>query len=273
MFALLLTVSTASSFCQTLTYKWSSDTLFLKPESVVYDQKRKIAYVSNVNGEFLARDGNGFISKIRPDGKTDVLKWVSGLDNPQGMGLYKNKLYVADIDRVVKINVDKAEIEKIFKINGAVFLNDVSIDKNGDVYVSDCRTNKIHSIIDDKIETWLEDPLLAVPNGLFAQDKNLFILNMKNGIVYAADKTTRKLSEFCTGIKDCDGMVSDGKDGFFISGAWQGSVYHVDATGEKKLVLDLAEEKVITADIEYIAHKKLLLIPTLDKKIIAYQWD
>jgi len=270
---LMLIVSAFNSFCQSLTYQWATDTLFLKPESAVYDQKRGIVYVSNVNGEFLAKDGNGFISTLKPDGKPDVVKWFSGLDNPQGMGLYKDKLYVADIDKVVEINVDKAKIEKVFQVEGAVFLNDVSIDKNGDVYVSDCRTNKIHRIVDDKIETWLADSLLSVPNGLLAVGEKLFILNMNNGVVYAADKTTRELSEFCTGIKDCDGIVSDGKDGYFVSGAWQGSIYHLDSKGEKKLILDLGTEKIITADIEFIAKEKLLLIPTLDKKVIAYKWD
>lgn len=273
LLSFLLTTCTLNGFCQTLTHKWSTDSLFLKPESAVYDQKRKIVYVSNVNGEFLAKDGNGFISRLKTNGKIDVLKWVTGLDNPQGLGLYKNKLYVADIDKVVKIDVDKGKIEKTFAINGAVFLNDVSIDKNGDVYVSDCRTNKIHRITGDKLETWLADSLLSIPNGLLAIDNNVFILNMKNGIVYVADKTLGTLSEFSTGIKDCDGIVSDGKGGYFVSGAWQGTIYHLDSAGEKKLILDLGKEQIITADIEFIPREKLLLIPTLAKTVIAYQWD
>jgi sugar lactone lactonase YvrE len=273
LLTLLLMTNALGSFCQSLVHKWSTDTLFLKPESAVYDEKREIIYISNVHGEFLARDGNGFISTIKPNGEIDVLKWVSGLDNPQGMGLHKGRLYVADIDRVVRIDVGKAKIEKIFKIDGAIFLNDISIDKNGDVYVSDCRTNKIHRIVNDQIETWLTDPLLSIPNGLLCHDDKVFILNMKNGIVYVADKSTRKLTEFCTGIKDCDGIVSDGKDGYFVSGAWQGTIYHLDSKGAKKHVLDLGKQKIITADIAYIARKKQLIIPTLDKTVMSYRWD
>lgn len=270
---LLFTTVTFTSYCQSLNYQWSTDTLFLKPESAAYDHKRSIAYISNVNGEFLARDGNGFVSRIKLNGEIEELKWVRGLDNPQGLGLYKNSLYVADIDKVVKIDVMKGEIEKVLKIDGAVFLNDVSIDKNGDVYVSDCRTNKIHRIVNDKIETWLTDPLLAIPNGLLVEEKSVYILNMQNGIVYAADKSTKKLTQFSAGIKDCDGMVSDGKGGYFVSGAWQGTIYHLDSKGEKKLVLDLSKEKVITADIEYVAEEKLLIIPTLDKRVLGYKWE
>lgn len=270
---LLLSLGALESFCQSLTRTWSTDTLFLKPESAVYDKKKDVIYISNVNGDFLARDNNGFISIIKTDGKIQTLKWITGLDNPQGMGLYQNKLYVADIDRVVQINVDQAKIEHIYKIEGAVFLNDVSIDRKGDLYVSDCRTNKIHRISGDKIETWLADSLLSVPNGLLALDDRVFVLNMKNGLVYSVDKTTKKLSGFTSGITDCDGIVSDGKDGYFVSGAWQGSIYHLNAKGEKKLILDLRNEKVITADIAYLPQQKLLIIPTLNKTVIAYKWN
>lgn len=270
---LLLITSFLNGFCQVLNHKWSTDTLFLKPESAVYDNERNLIYISNINGEFLAKDGNGFISKIKPNGEIDVLNWISGFDNPQGMGLYKNKLYVADLGRLVKIDVSKGKIEKIFNIDGAIFLNDVSIDKKGEVYISDSRSNKIYRIINDKVETWLTDSLLSVPNGLLCTDKGVFILNMKNGIVYLADKNTRKLTEFTTGIRNCDGITSDGKDGYFISGAWQGAIYHIASNGIKKLILDLSKEKIITADIEYIVEHKLLIVPTLDKSVIAYKWE
>lgn len=55
----------------------------------------------------------------------EVLKWVDGLDNPEGMGLYKKKLYVPDINRVVRINTETAKIEKVYhdKKNNNCILN------------------------------------------------------------------------------------------------------------------------------------------------------
>jgi hypothetical protein len=42
---------------------------------------------------------------------------------------------------------------------------------------------------------------------------------------------------------------------------------------ENVFVVDSAKgkEKIITADIEYISKKKLLIIPTLDKTVIGYK--
>ena len=96
---------------------------------------------------------------------------------------------------------------------------------------------------------------------------------MKKESVYCADKINKSLVQFSSGIKNCDGIVPDGRGGYFISGAWQGEIFHANSKGEKKLVLDLGKEKIICADIEYIAKEKLLISPTLNKTIIAYKWE
>jgi len=41
-------------------------------------------------------------------------------------------------------------------VEGAVFLNDVTIDNMGVVYVSDMRTGKVHFVTDSKAKTLLE---------------------------------------------------------------------------------------------------------------------
>ncbi|MFH6996564.1 SMP-30/gluconolactonase/LRE family protein [Flavobacterium sp. FlaQc-57] len=258
-------------FSQGITKVWESDSLFLKPESALYDSSKKIIYISNINGEYLAKDGNGFISRIKTNGKIETLKWVDGLDNPQGMGLYKNKLYVADINRVIQINTNTAKIEKIYKVDSAKFFNDIASDTNGDIYISDCFDNKIYKISDGKIKVWLESDILSKPNGLLCTKDNVLVLNMKNQTAFAINKLSKKSHEFFNGIDNLDGIVSDGKNGYIVSGAWQGQLFHIDSGGNKKLIIDLGKEKIITADIEYIAKDNLLIVPTLNKTVIGYQ--
>lgn len=254
-----------------LRFEWTSDSVFQKPESALYDSRDGIIYVSNINGKYLARDGNGFISRLKTDGSTEMLKWVDGLNNPQGLGLYKNKLYVADIDRIVRIDILTAKVDKTWDVSGAVFLNDITTDTNGDVYVSECRKNKIYRLHNEKVEIWFEDPLLEGPNGLLCEQNKLMLLNMKDGKVYSVDKKSKKISEYCNGIKNADGIVSDGNKGYFVTGAWQGEVFHIDKKGNKRLLLDLGKDKIIAADICYIASRRLLIIPTLDKRVLAYK--
>lgn len=267
MLALGLTVNS-----QNLIKIWETDTLMAQPESAVYDSINGVIYVSNINGKYCAHDGNGFISKVDLTGNIVELKWVTGLDSPQGLALHGNNLYVADNEHVIKIDARQGKIVKVLKISSAIFLNDAAVDNSGVIFISDCETNKIYKIKNDSVSVWLDDPLLKGPNGLLGNARNLLVLNMGDGVLYSVDKDTKAITEFSSGIKNCDGITSDGEDGFFVSGAWQGEIYHINSSGEKLSVLNLWDEKIITADIHYIAGKKLLLVPTLNKTILAYGW-
>lgn len=267
----LLVLSSIIGFNQSFSRIWITDSLFLKPESALYDPSKEIVYISNINGEYLAKDGNGFISKIKTDGKIESLKWVEGLNNPQGMGLYKDKLYVADINRVVQINTITSKIENVFVVDSAKFFNDIASDSNGDLYISDCFGNKIYKISNGKIGIWLDFNFLSGPNGLLCTNDDVLLLNMNDKTTYTINKLTKKYNKIGSGIDNLDGIVSDGSNGFFVSGAWQGQIFHVDSNGNKKLIIDLGKEKIITADIEYIVKEKLLIIPTLYKTVIGYK--
>jgi len=258
---------------QTLSKMWQTDSVLLKPESAIYDSVTNAIYASNINGKYCAKDGNGFIAKISLNGKIVELEMIKGLDSPQGLGLHRHTLYVADVNKVVVMDILKKTIEKTFVIDTAIFLNDVATDSNGDVYISDCKANKIYQLSDNKMSIWLDSVALKGPNGLLCTRQDVMILNMGTGVVYRVDKKTKTLHEFSSGIKNCDGITSDGVGGYFVSGAWQGEIYHLNARGEKTLVLNLGPEKTIAADITYIPNRKMLLIPTLRKTLLAYRWE
>ncbi|MCD4692290.1 MAG: hypothetical protein K8R79_05210, partial [Calditrichales bacterium] len=156
----LLTILISLAICQDaskinyfkdnrLTKKWESPQKFKTPESVCYDAKRKIIYVANINGNPTTKDNNGFISKLSLTGKIVDLKWIKELNAPKGMGVFKGKLYVSDIDQVVEIDIDKSKILKRYEADGAKFLNDISIDKSGNVYISDMVANRIYRLKND----------------------------------------------------------------------------------------------------------------------------
>jgi hypothetical protein len=50
----------------TLTEKWSTTAALKTPESVLYDDSRRVIFVSNINGfNNSLRDGDGFISVLK----------------------------------------------------------------------------------------------------------------------------------------------------------------------------------------------------------------
>ena len=52
---------------------------FQNPESAKYDAELDVWYVSNVNGAPGAKDGNGYISRLKGDGTIDSLKFIVGV--------------------------------------------------------------------------------------------------------------------------------------------------------------------------------------------------
>ena len=243
-----------------------------KPESAVYDAENDLIYISNIGGEYFELDGNGFIAQVKPDGSIENLKWVEGFNNPQGLALHNGKLYIADLTKVICVDVNQGAIEKEYRCKGAKFFNDVTVDAKGDVYVSDSFANCICRCRDDCMEVWDANLLLEKPNGLLRSKNDLFVLLFEKGILYKENLQTKELTQMCDGISNADGITSDGEGGFFVTGAWQGQIFHLNASGEKELVLDLQGLQT-TADITYIPKYHLLIAPTLDKTVVAYKWE
>src|SRR5258708_4903729 len=168
-----------------LVRKWETDSVLKVPESVLYDAKGQQLYVSNIDGKDPgAKDGIGSVGKVGLDGKIIKVDWVTGLNSPKGLGMYGDMLYVADVDQVAVIDTKKAAIVQKIPVPGAVFLNDITVDKNGIVYVSDTRTNKVHRIEKGAVTTWLEN--MNGANGVLADGDDLYVLC--SGTLFKADK-------------------------------------------------------------------------------------
>jgi sugar lactone lactonase YvrE len=275
IFLLTLIVLCASAYrttAQKLEMKWKTDTLLHTAESVIFDASKNTLYVSCIDGKPDEKDGKGFISKVSVDGKIEKSDWASGLDAPKGMGIYKNKLYVADITRVDVIDIQTGKVTAKIEIEGAKFLNDITVDKAGNVYISDSQTGKIHVLKNDKAEVYFESPEIKGPNGLLALDRELYILDFSSGINYklSADKN---LTKFAETSKGADGVVLAGDGGYFVS-SWNGEVYYVSAQGQATKLLDTKDQQISAADIEYDVKSKTLYVPTFFKNgVTAYTFS
>src|SRR6266498_2780889 len=102
---------------------------FKQPESVVFDRAAGAIYVSNVNGDPMKKDGNGFISKLGPDGKVVTMEWVKGLDSPTGLALANGTLYAADAAGMARMAIGEGEITKQYAVPGARSMTGSARDK------------------------------------------------------------------------------------------------------------------------------------------------
>ncbi len=257
-----------------ITKLWETDSVFMTPESVVYDSIRNCLYVSNFNDKGGFRNSGDTIydeciSKVDVDGNIIELRWVDHLIGPTGVSIYNDTLYVIERGYLTKIDIDNQSVVERIPINNSGFVNDIAIDKKGDIYISDMGQSSIHRITNKKCELWLTDTLLHNINGLYIDNNHLIIGNQGNSNLISVsipDKKTRVIaSNISVGI---DGIKKFKKD-YIVS--WRYEMFVIKESGTFQIILNTESEQNWIADFELIQSKNILIVPTLlTNKLVAY---
>lgn len=250
-----------------LVQKWESAPVLKTPESVLFDPAGRVLYVSNIDGrEPWTKDGAGSIGKVALDGKVIAAEWVKGLEAPKGMALFKGRLHVADIDRMVVIDTAQGVISRTIPVPGAQWLNDVTVDGNGVVYVSDMKALKIYALRDGKPSVFLEG--FKRPNGVLAHGNELYVLDAGALLKFGPNKQRTTVVDGMDA--STDGIEHLRGDEFIVS-CWAGAVYHVKGN-QKTLLLDTREQKRNSADIGLDARSRTVFVPTFfGNTVVAYE--
>ena len=178
------------------------------------------------------------------------------MNAPKGLGIYKGKLYVADISNIVVIDIKKGVIDKTIPVEGAEGLNDNSVGRDGVVWVSDSEKNKIYRVENGKASVNLEN--LKGANGVLMRGKDFYIVDAGGAYKVNSDKTMTKISDGMEGGTDGIEKVS-GND--FLVSCWQGALWYVHADGTKELLFDGKSQKTYTADIGFDPKTKISMYP------------
>lgn len=243
---------------------------FKTPESVLYDPEADVYLVANINGDPSDKDGNGFISRISPEGKVLALKWIDGaaesatpftLHAPKGMALSGDRLFVADIDVVRVFDRERGDWLDEVPVEGARFLNDVASGSDvataeeGTVYVTDSGTGVIHRIMPDgSVEQVGQVPS---PNGIQVHGETILVTGGSNQIFRLGDDGTLT-PEYETPAGGLDGLILL-NDGSVLVSSWTGSaIYRFDADGQ---VTELFSGINAPADIGFDTKRNVVLIP------------
>jgi gluconolactonase len=206
----------------------------VSPESVAQDAKGDI-YVSEI-GEFN-KDGDGKITRISIDGKLST--FASGMDDPKGITFIGKSLYVTDKNRVLKVEPDGKWT--VFGSTMAfpqtpVFLNDITSDDAGNIYVSDSGNLKsggaIFKIAQNKKITLVLDentPEILAPNGLCIIKNDLYEVDFSSGILYKINLKNKSISKIAEGFGGGDGLIKSGNN-FFVSDWKNGKIFKVQGS-------------------------------------------
>ena len=149
-------------------------------ESVAYDPKAKVLYVSDFGpGELkpAEKDGKGHIVKVALDGHIIDAAFLPAhgevMNKPKGIWVRGDRLWVTDIDAVWVFDL-KTRASRRLELPGVVFANDPAVMGNA-LYVSDNRSDQLVRVspadfLDAKTTPRIEVVFKgkgAYPNGLY----------------------------------------------------------------------------------------------------------
>lgn len=248
------------------------------PESAIQAKDGKI-YVSEING--FGVDGDGQVSIVQ-QGKATV--FATGLDDPKGLAIIGDFLYVADKTKIVKISLADGSNKSTFVEGKAFasppqFLNDLESDADGNLYVSDSgdilgsgKGGIIYKVTQGGQVTKLIDGAqnanILAPNGLLIDQssKKILEVDFTSGVLYQLEGENGELKEIAKGFGGGDGIVQN-KDKLYVSDWKSGKVFAVDAQGAVTLLKSGYQS---AADIALTTDGKVIMVPDMKAGVLDF---
>ncbi len=261
----------------------ANEETFATPESVEYYAAEDVYLVTNINGSPLALDGNGFISKVNPNGDIIELKWIDGttegitLNGPKGMAIVGNNLFVADINRVHVFELPSGKQITSVIIEGSSFINGIDQASDGDVVVTDSGftdgfaasdTDAIYKVsANGKYKKILGDKDMGHPNGIVSDGDKLIVVTFGSGEIFSLDGAGNKVMLPKPPQGGLDGLLKLA-DGRFIISSWGGSaIYALNQDNTYTVLMDSVDAP---ADLGFDSKRNRVLIPLFRENKITF---
>lgn len=212
-----------------------------KPEGLIGYEGN--LYLSNKAFDDDKAKNHSFISLFDSEGKLKELKFIDGLNSPNGLAVVSGMLYVCDQDELK--GFDLKSKEQVFSIKSAdfAFLNDIAVLDKENIFISDTAKGKIFKVNlpSKKYEIFATIPEnLGGPNGLIIANNKLYSVGYDpkgkyKGGVFALDLNTAKLEIIASELGGLDGIAL-AKNGDLLVSDWvdakNGVIYRIDKAGK-----------------------------------------
>ena len=247
------------------------------PESAAVGPGGKV-YVT-VIGE-RGKAGDGSVAIVDPSGK--ISTFATGLDDPMGLVVVGDALFVADVKKVWEIDA-KGKL-RVFVAPEAfprppVSLNDIAHDGLGNFYVSDSgnRAGEQGAVfrIDARrqvtlvLDGELTSPRIEVPDGLLVDDPDhLFVADSGLGYLYRYSLITGTAQRVGGGFGGTAGLAREPGGRLFVGDRKNGRLFQVVSDFEPPGLLSDKFQSV--ADIALTPDGRTLLVP--DMKAGTLTW-
>lgn len=248
------------------------------PRAIVYDAAADVYLVSNVNGNPLEEDENGFISRVSPEGEVLELEWLPAagesatIDAPKGMAIRGDTLFIADIGCVRIADRETAEIHETRCLDGVTSLNGIDLAEEGSFFISDSGYQLANGAAEpsgtDAIYrltfragvaggTLAQGVDLNHPQGVAVGSRGIFVAT-GGGDLLRLTPTGERTPIISDPNQSFEGVVFVAGGGFAYSSSADSSVRLVDGTGAVSVLVDGIDAP---GDLGYDPVRNRVLIP------------
>ena len=229
---------------------WTVNTGLTRPNTAYYHQQSNSIFVSNYNGGRINREGNGYITRIGPNGEVLAEKWATGLNAPKGIRSLGSTIWVVDIDEVVgfEVTADRGRLKSRVKIEGALSLNDLAITPDGTIFVSEGLSYsappdnppRIYMIKDGKPSIFVEgDDAGRLPIGLLVDGDRLIVGTLvarlegrPQLLAFGLETRVRTALATTMAVDQISGIEPAEPGAYFVSGFLSRRLLHVARDGK-----------------------------------------
>ncbi|MFM7901849.1 MAG: hypothetical protein ACKPAD_07660 [Bacteroidota bacterium] len=191
---------------------------YSSPESVEFDYAN--------NRWFISNNGNGQIL-TRSSATGALAVFATGIPSgPHGLEIVSDTLYVCDGGTLKAYDINTAT--QVFNISlGASFLNGITHDNNGYLYITDFSGYKIYrfNTADRTFSVYVSNTGTSSPNGIIfdaANNRCIYVNWGSNAPIKAVDLSSGTISTITsTTLGSCDGIASDLNGNYYVS-SWSG---------------------------------------------------
>ncbi|HPQ80224.1 MAG TPA: hypothetical protein PLZ86_00680 [bacterium] len=211
---------------------------FQNPYGIAVDPKGGFIYVSNVNGLPNARDGNGFISRLKGDGTVDKMRFIDGasrdvsLNAPKGMAIRDTTLYVADIEKLHAFDLTTGRF--LFDINfgdlPTQHFYGVTLGPDDSLYVADGPAGTVWRVEIPRmheVTTFATGMELGQPHDVcwFPARQFFMVAGWNSGQIVAFDRSGKRQAVPGLFLRTLEGLVSDDFGNMYVSSTALSAVY------------------------------------------------
>lgn len=223
----------------------------LVPEGIAYSEIKDVFYLTSV--------GKSKIVEVdRKSGKQNDFIKKREFGYSPGVGIYvddkRGQLHAIggyymmkdSLSSLFTFDIDSKELVKRYDVTGEHFLNDLILDKKGNIYLTDSKDSSIYFLKheSDSLELFFKSPEIEFPNGIAISDDNskLYIASIPKGIRILDISTKSILNK-----EDTLG-VSQGIDGLEF---YKGHLYGIQNNKPgnpfnfRKLILNQTQNEII----------------------------